>query len=33
MLDKGKPAADALLKYLKSDKASAIIKSFGYELP
>lgn len=29
---KGKPAAEALLKYLKSDKAKAIIKSFGYEL-
>jgi molybdate transport system substrate-binding protein len=30
---RGKPAAEALLKYLKSDKATAIIKSFGYELP
>jgi molybdate transport system substrate-binding protein len=30
---KGKPAAEALLKYLKSDKATVIIKSFGYELP
>ena len=30
---RGKPAAEALLKYLKSDKAIAIIKSFGYELP
>jgi molybdate transport system substrate-binding protein len=30
---KGKPAAEALLKYLKSDKATAVIKSFGYELP
>jgi molybdate transport system substrate-binding protein len=29
---KGKPAAEALLKYLKSDKAKAIIKFFGYEL-
>ena len=29
---KGKPAADALMKYLKSDKAKAVIKSFGYEL-
>jgi molybdate transport system substrate-binding protein len=29
---KGKPAAEALMKYLKSDKAKAIIKSFGYEL-
>ena len=30
---KGKPAAEALMKYLKTDKAKAIIKSFGYELP
>jgi molybdate transport system substrate-binding protein len=30
---KGKPAALALAKYLKSDKSIAIIKSFGYELP
>jgi molybdate transport system substrate-binding protein len=30
---RGKPAADALMKFLKSDKARAIIKSFGYELP
>jgi molybdate transport system substrate-binding protein len=30
---RGKPAAEALLKYLKSEKAIAIIKSFGYELP
>jgi molybdate transport system substrate-binding protein len=29
---KGKPAAEALLKYLKGDKAKAVIKSFGYEL-
>ena len=29
---KGKPAAEALLKYLKTDKARTIIKSFGYEL-
>jgi len=29
---KGKPAADALMKYLKSEKAKAVIKSFGYEL-
>lgn len=27
----GKPAADALLKYLKGDKARAIIKSYGYD--
>ena len=30
---KGKPAAEALMKYLKTDKAKAIIRSFGYELP
>jgi len=30
---KGKPAAEALLKYLKSDKARAVIRSSGYELP
>jgi len=30
---KGKPAVEALLKYLKGDKATAVIKSFGYELP
>jgi molybdate transport system substrate-binding protein len=29
---KGKPAADALMKYLKGDKAKAIIHSFGYDL-
>jgi len=29
---KGKPAPEALLKYLKADKAKAIIQSFGYEL-
>jgi molybdate transport system substrate-binding protein len=29
---KDKPAATALLAYLKSDKARAIIRSFGYEL-
>jgi len=29
----GKPAAEALLKYLKSDKARAVIRSSGYELP
>ena len=28
-----KPAALALLNYLKSDKARAIIQSFGYDLP
>lgn len=27
----GKPAADAFLKYLKADKARAVIKSYGYE--
>jgi molybdate transport system substrate-binding protein len=30
---KGKPAAEAWLKYLKSDKARTVIQSFGYELP
>lgn len=29
---KGKAAAQALMKFLKTDKARAIIKSFGYEL-
>ena len=29
---KGKPAAAALLKYLSSDKAKSVIKSFGYDL-
>lgn len=35
LLDKGrnKPAAAALLVYLKGDRAAGIIKSFGYELP
>lgn len=28
----GRPAADALLKYLKADKARAVIKSYGYDL-
>jgi len=30
---KGKPAVEALMKYLKSDKAKAVIRSFGYALP
>jgi molybdate transport system substrate-binding protein len=30
---KGKAAVDALIKFLKGDKAKAIIKSYGYELP
>lgn len=30
---KGKTAAEQLLKYLKSDKAAAIIKRYGYDLP
>jgi len=30
-MGKGKPAADAWLKYLKGESARAIIKSFGYE--
>ena len=29
---KGNAAAEALTKYLKSDKAAAVIKSFGYDL-
>ena len=29
---KGKPAAEAWIKYLKEGKAKAVIKSFGYEL-
>jgi molybdate transport system substrate-binding protein len=29
---KGKPAAEAWLKFLKGDKARAVIKSFGYEV-
>lgn len=29
---KGKPAAQALLQYLKSPKAIAVIQSFGYEI-
>ena len=29
---KGKPAAEAWMKYLKGDKARAVIKSFGYEI-
>jgi len=29
---KGNPAAEALMKYLKGDKARAIIKSYGYEI-
>ena len=29
---KGLPAAEALLKYLKSDKARAVIKAYGYDL-
>ena len=34
LLDKGrgKPAAEAWLKYLKGDKARAIIRGFGYEV-
>jgi molybdate transport system substrate-binding protein len=30
-MGKGKPAAEAWLKYLKGESARAIIKSFGYE--
>jgi molybdate transport system substrate-binding protein len=29
---RGKPAAEALMKFLKSDKATEVIKSFGYAL-
>lgn len=29
---KGKPAAQALIKFLQGDKARAVIKSYGYEL-
>lgn len=29
---KGNPAAEALMKYLKGDKAKAVIKSYGYDL-
>jgi molybdate transport system substrate-binding protein len=29
---KGNPAAEALVKYLKSDKAKAIIRGYGYDL-
>lgn len=29
---KGNPAAEALLKYLKSSKAKAVIKAYGYDL-
>ena len=29
---KDKPAAEALLKYLRGDKARAVIKSYGYDL-
>jgi molybdate transport system substrate-binding protein len=29
---RGKPAAEALMRFLKTDQARAIIKSFGYEL-
>jgi molybdate transport system substrate-binding protein len=29
---KGKPAVDALIKYLKADKAKAVVKSYGYDL-
>ncbi len=28
---KGKPATEALLKYLKGDKAKAVIKAYGYD--
>ena len=31
-MGRSKPAAEAWLRYLKSDKAKAVIKSFGYEV-
>ncbi len=35
LLEKGKdkPAAQALMKFLKGDKAKAVIRSYGYDLP
>jgi molybdate transport system substrate-binding protein len=33
LLAKGKAPAEQLMKYLKSDKAAAIIRRYGYELP
>lgn len=35
ILEKGRghPAAEALMKYLKGEKAGAVIKAYGYELP
>ena len=30
---KGKPAAQAFLKFLKTDQAKAVIQSYGYDLP
>ena len=30
---KGKPAALALMKFLKGDKAKTVIRSYGYDLP
>jgi molybdate transport system substrate-binding protein len=30
---RGKPAAEALMKFLKGDKAKAVIRSYGYDLP
>jgi len=33
LLGRDKPAAQALLAYLRGEKARAIIRSFGYELP
>ena len=32
LLEKAKPAAAAWLRYLRGDKAKAVIKSFGYEI-
>jgi molybdate transport system substrate-binding protein len=33
LLAKDKPAAEQLMKYLKTDQAAAIIRRYGYELP
>ena len=33
LLAKGKAAAEQFMKYLKSDKATTIIRRYGYELP
>jgi molybdate transport system substrate-binding protein len=30
---RGKPASEALMKYLKGERASVVIRSYGYDLP